>query len=71
MKYLVCEHRKPQDDRVVIHIDGKCWPQRDPGVVIATTETHWFGYYKNLGEAMDKALDTGRMHIAKCNNCFR
>ena len=20
---------------------------------------------------MDKALDTGRMHIAKCNNCFR
>ena len=71
MRYLVCEHRKRQDDKAVIHVNGKCWPQRDPGVVTPNTDTHWFGYYKTLGEAMDKARATGRKHVTKCHSCFR
>ncbi|MCY4108907.1 MAG: hypothetical protein OXG11_07760 [Chloroflexi bacterium] len=70
MKYLVCENRQPSHDTAVIHIDGKCWPQRDPGVTNATTKTTWFGYYKTLGDALDHALKSGRQHISKCGNCF-
>ncbi len=71
MKYLVCEHRQARHDKAVIHIEGKCWPQRDPDVVTPNTDIHWFGYYKTLGDALDHSLKSGRMHITKCGNCFR
>lgn len=71
MRYLVCENREPSHNTAVLHIEGKCSTQRDPGVVIATNKTYWFGYYKTLGDAIEKAMKSGRRHVKKCNTCFR
>ncbi|MCY3801045.1 MAG: hypothetical protein OXG46_05670 [Chloroflexi bacterium] len=71
MKYLVCEHRQRCHDKAVIHVDGRCWPQSDPGITNGRAKTEWFGYYATLGDALQKALDTGRLRVTKCGNCFR
>ena len=68
MKYLVCENSNWRHDKAVIHIEGRCYPQRPPGTT--TLNTQWFGYFETLGTATRKAKSTGRS-VRKCGNCFR
>ena len=68
MQYLVCENWNWRHNKAVVHIRGKCYPQRAPGE--RTLNSEWFGPYESLNAAMSKAQDTGRA-VGKCGNCFR